>query len=200
MNKKIVIRLVLVSIFLINISISYAQNEKTPLYQDSQHRIKPPKLVEPSVDGIYQIGDITIKFFPPSGWKKLDLNIPSPGFDTVDFMYSKSGELGGPLLSISVLALLAEPTEFMEQMKGEDGSLAYGSHLLKEEDITFLNTKAYSCITISKEKTKQKNIVFTKADKAYNISFTAKEGVFDNFLPIADESLKTFEIISPAPK
>jgi len=200
MKNKILGRLVFIFIFLIIMSICYAQNEQTAIHQDSQHKPGPPKLVEPSVDGIYQLPAATIKFFPPKGWKKIDMNTLYPPL-TVDFMYSKDVKAGGPVLGILAMTLSSEPAEFMEQIRGTDGTLAYGNQLLKEEDITFLDTKAYSCITINTNKVKQKTIVFIKANKAYQISFTAKEVEgFDNLLPIVDESLKTFEIISSVPK
>ncbi len=165
--------------------------------QDDATKVKPPNLIEPSADGLYQIKNVTIKFIPPDGWKKVNWNtlLPPP---MIDFMYSKDGIMKGP--GIGILIITNCDSQLMEQIRGKDGAIAFGSKLLQEEDIIFMGEKAYSCTIAVSKKAKARNIFFIKSDIAYQISFTANEEEFDNLLPVVDESLKTFEIISPVPK
>lgn len=182
-------KILMLSICLIFVPFCYAQEKTSRAEQDTQLQSKLFKLVEVPENGIYRLRNIIMRFFPPEGWKKLEWNRKNP--DGISFVMSE--EIGKPLLSIYILSVPSnlEQTRFVEQLKG---ILSYGVKLLSEEEISFLDVSAYSCITINKN-IKHKHIIFTKANKIIQIDFAAKEEDFNNIFPSVERSLKTFSIL-----
>lgn len=71
--------------------------------------------------------------------------------------------------------------------------------ILAREIVDFNNTKAFSSVS-DLGGLKTWTIQFLKDGNMFTITFAADSKIFDALLPSIEESLKTFEVISPAPQ
>ncbi len=157
------------------------------------------ELLEPPVDGLYNIGDVAIRFMPREGWK-LDPDFLDAGVQLAFTPPDTDMEI--TTLSITVLSLPdsveTDGAGILKEMIEEDASGA-DLEITQQEDIVFASANAL-CVIMSPAfesdmKIKNKQIVFIKKGKVFFIKFIAEGDNFAIFLPLIDESLKTFEII-----
>ena len=152
-------------------------------------------LAEAPADGIFKLGEITIKFIPPKGWGMLKQD-SSNEYNGIQFMASDS--------MITSLGISVRPFPSVSSGSGTKASL---ENMLKEEAskdpsvseqrmIKFADTDAATLITKSGT-IKTKQIQFFKGINMFIISFIAEDQDFDKFLPVVEESLRSFEVITP---
>ncbi len=155
---------------------------------------KAMNLADPSPEGIYKLGNTTIKFIPPEGWKMLNQDSSSTEYVGIQFM---PPEFTMTSLRISTLPFPAVPgmsaTALLENMLKDEASKDAG--VSEQKMIKFANTDAATWIRkMGGMKTKQ--IQFFKGARMFMITFGAEEQDFNKLMSVIEESLKSFEIIN----
>jgi hypothetical protein len=156
--------------------------------------IKAMNLTDPSPDGIYKIGNFSIQFIPPKGWKMLKQDSSSSEYAGIQFMPPEFTMIS---LRISIIPFPAASdmgaTAFLENMLKEEASK--DPSVLEQRMIKFADTDAATWITkLGGMKTKQ--IQFFKGINMFMITFGAEDQDFDKLMPVIKESLNSFKIIS----
>jgi hypothetical protein len=156
--------------------------------------IKAMNLTDPSPDGIYKIGNFSIQFIPPKGWKMLKQDSSSSEYAGIQFMPPEFTMIS---LRISIIPFPAASdmgaTAFLENMLKEEASK--DPSVLEQRMIKFADTDAATWITkLGGMKTKQ--IQFFKGINMFMITFGAEDQNFDKLIPVIEESLNSFKIIS----
>jgi len=182
MKKKMIKTLVIVLMFLLLAPLSYAENDG---FSDSDMG-----LTDPPADGIYRRNNITIQFTAPAGWKLRDNSLQDK-YGHIIFTPASFKTIAN--LNISALSaslnLAIKPEDMIEVLEQDES-------VLTAEAIDFAGTRALrSTSLISGIKVKQ--IQFYDDENLFMISFLSEEENFDKFLPLIDESLKSFEIVPP---
>jgi hypothetical protein len=153
-----------------------------------------PGLAEPSANGIYKLGNTTIKFFPPEGWKMLKQDFSSREYVGIQFM--------SPNWTFTTLRISTLPFPDVQVM----GATALLENMLKEEAakdtgvseqgmIKFADTDAATWVR-KLGGTKTKQIQFFVGTNMFMITFGAEEQDFNKLMPIIEKSLTSFKIIS----
>lgn len=150
-------------------------------------------MVEPSVDGIYKLGNTTIKFIPPEGWEMVKQDFSSNEYAGIQFM---PPDFTMANLRISTLPFSAVPgmgaKEFLENMLKEEASKDPG--VSEQQMIKFADTDAATWIR-KLEGMKIKQIQFFIGVNMVMITFGIEEQDFNKLMPVIEESLKSFKII-----
>ena len=183
MKKKIIKTLVIALMFLLLAPLSYAEND---ILSDSDLG-----LIDPPADGIYRRNNIIIQFTAPAGWKLRDNSLQDK-YGHIIFTPASFETIAN--LNISVLStspdMAIKPEDMLEVLKQDET-------ILTAEAIDFAGTRALGTTSlISGIKVKQ--IQFYKDGNLFMITFLAEEENFDRFLPLVDESLQSFKIVSSA--
>ena len=148
----------------------------------------------PPSDGIYQLSeDVTIKFIIPKGWS---INKTSTTAGQVIFWHNRFKINAQLMIGLGKcfdfnLKRMKEVTE--KEWKKEK------IEILESKIIDFVNVQAWSCTYIFRG-SKIKRIDFCRAEQAFLIYFESSNDVFKELIAEVEEGLKTFTIISPAPK
>jgi hypothetical protein len=156
--------------------------------------IKAMNLTDPFPEGIYKIGNFSIQFIPPKGWKMVRQDSSSSEYAAIQFM---PPEFTMTSLRISILPFSAASdvgaTVLLENMLKEEASK---DHSVSEQSmIKFADTDAATWVTkLGGMKTKQ--IQFFKGINMFMITFGAEDQDFDKLMPVIKESLNSFKIIS----
>ncbi|MEI8349725.1 MAG: hypothetical protein WCI77_06185 [Candidatus Omnitrophota bacterium] len=155
------------------------------------HSQDAAELTDPASDGIYKMGPATVKFIPPPGWKRKTNADPAIGIiHRVEFAHP-SDEL------TTIQIEIQSPTPYANFGEEEAlNRLMEQSLGMSPQKITFAGQKAISSVSESFG-SKIKMIYFVKGNALFYIIITpSKNEEFDKLLAVADECLKSFEIIS----
>jgi len=186
--KKIIFSL------LIFFSVTYAYGQNTMRVDKDDQSISEVDcgLVAPPADNIYTIGGVRIKLILPSGWKiaaKIDE-------DRISFMPAC---LETSIMGVSVtkvpLDMAANWNSLVEEIKQ---NASKDSTCIKAEIINFSETKAVYTISVIGDM-KSKQIQLIKKDKMFILSFQSSIDDFDKYLPLIEESFRTFDTLPEKP-
>jgi|GEM_PF-2811828 len=150
-------------------------------------------LSDPPKDGLYKVKDVTIKFIPPAGWLYAGTMMGN-----IKFM-PRGDSLITSLNIFCFFKVVSNDAEWQENINNTREIMGRSPVYLNTEIINFANTKALSSV-VDTDGLKARQIEFFKNGIGFMLNFTAEEQDFDKFLPVVEESFKSFEIISPAPE
>lgn len=140
----------------------------------------------------YKIENAIIKFSPPAGWALRQGPVPSIHLT----FYPRSADLTPASLGIvACSAPFGSGFDMEKLMKATDKDKS----ILSREIVDFDNTKAFSSVS-DLGGLKTWTIQFLKDGNMFTITFAADTKIFDALLPSIEESLKTFDVVSPAPQ
>ena len=182
MKKKLFLRLVIFLPLLFFTSLSYPQ--------DSRDSNPPFQL---NREGIYELRYATIKFIPPKGWNY----ITSDNLYHIEFRKAENRIEDGTLtITIYSAPLGFDVDDIMKDIKEKMNDIIDESRnilISQDRESKFLDT--YARDLIFKFQIKHRLIVFKKFNRAFKITFSADEQIFDNLLKEIDESLLGLEIL-----
>lgn len=144
------------------------------------------------LDDIYTMDTVNFKFKPPAGWKM----VKKETRPVVQLCFQQQSE-DASLNSISIIVCPVPATEpfDIERLMNSDTS---DTGILDKNIIEFSDFKAFSSTSLMSG-LKMRNIQFVDNGNLFTISFVANEKYFNKLLPVIDENLKSFQLISSEP-
>ncbi|UCC94566.1 MAG: hypothetical protein JSW40_07085 [Candidatus Omnitrophota bacterium] len=148
---------------------------------------------ELSPEGIYTVADVTMRFIPPSGWKRRVQDSSSSARE-IQFSPENFEEIASLHIGVSSASafLILDASMFLENIMRE---VSKDPNVIEKEVISLAGTKALSVVT-SYSGIKTKQIQFVKDAHMFTFAFVAQEKNFDRWLPSVSQSLETFDIVS----